>query len=156
HVVAHAGDLYITTSPDRAMAAAQNGATVWTVEPGSGELSSWADLPLALAFLTGTLAEVRKVLIERPELKGRSISALAWTPQGDVTGSTDNGTPIFATAGPDGETPQVFVGDEAKSREEEARLFAQTLIANNQVSSNDTLGRGQTHTLTNDQDRRPV
>ena len=80
------------------MVAAQNGATVWTVEPGSGELDRWEDLPLALAFLAGTLAEVRKLLSKRPELKGRPIGSLAWTPQGDVVGSTDDGMPIFATA----------------------------------------------------------
>ena len=156
HLKTKPGDLFITKSNDHAMVAAQNGATVWTVEPGSGELDRWEDLPLALGFLAGTLAEVRNLLSKRPELKGRPIGSLAWTPQGDVVGSTDEGMPIFATAGPDGETPQVFVKEEAKSREAEARSFAQTLIANDQVSLSGTLGPGQTHTLTNEQDRRPV
>src|SRR4030095_13681539 len=98
HLQAKPGDLFITKSNDHAMAAAQNGATVWRVEPGSGELDRWEDLPLALAFLAGTLAEVRNVLSDRPELKDRHIGSLAWTPQGDVLGSTDDGMPVFATA----------------------------------------------------------
>jgi hypothetical protein len=155
NVEAEPGDLLVTESQERAMAAAQRGATVWRVEPASGELDGWGDLPLALAFLGGTLDDVKKALSERPELEERPIGAAAWTPQGDVVGSTDNGKAIFATAGPDGETPEVFVGDEAKSREAEARSFAQTLIANDQVSTSGALGPGQTHTLTNSQGRRP-
>jgi hypothetical protein len=155
-IAAGSGDLFITENQDHAMAARQNGATVWTVQPGSGELDHWVDLPLALAFANGTLDELRKELTERPELQRHAISSLSWTPQGDATGSTDDGKPIFATAGPDGETPQVFVGPEAESRESEARVYLQTLLANNQVSLTGDLGSGQTHTLTNSEGRRPV
>src|SRR5262249_9809991 len=106
-ISAGSGDLFITENQDHAMAARQNGATVWTVQPGLGELDRWDDLPLALTFANGTLDELRKELTERPELQNHAISSLSWTPGGDATGSTDDGKPMFATAGPDGETPQV-------------------------------------------------
>ena len=150
------GDLFITENQDRAMAAAQRGATVWTVQSGTGELAAWEDLPLALAFANGTLDELKQVLTERPELQGHTIDTLSWTRDGNVVGSVDRGQPIFATAGPDGETPQVFLGQDARSREREAAMFTQTLSANRQLSPTDTLEPGQTHHLTNSKGRRPV
>src|SRR5215831_1147607 len=150
------GDLFITGDQDHAMSAEQKGATVWRVQPGFGELNQWEDLPLSIAFLNGTLNELRQVLIARPELQGHQISSLSWTPQGDASGSTDDGNPIFVTAGPDGETPQIFLGTEAEARQVEAQRFAQTLMANEQVSKTGNLGPGQTHTLTDGQGRRPI
>jgi hypothetical protein len=150
------GDLFITEDQDHAMAAAQKGATVWRVQPGFGELNQWEDLPLSMAFLNGTLDELRQVLTERPELQGHKISSLSWTSQGYASGSTDDGNPIFVTAGPDGETPQIFLGPEAEARQAEAQRFAQTLMANEQVSKTGNLGPGQTHTLTDGQGRRPI
>ena len=127
--------------------AAEKGARVWRVQDGFGELNKWDDLPLALAFANGTLAELRKVLTEGPELEDHTLDGLSWTPQGDAIGSTDDGRSIFATAGPDGGMPQVFVGQEAESRQREAQLFAQTLMANDQLSRTGRLAPGQTHTL---------
>ncbi len=150
------GDLLVTNDDDRAVAAVQSGATAWRVRPGTGELDSWDDLPLAIAFANGTLDDFREALNQRPELKGETIRSISWTPNGDVTGLTSPGTPLFATAGPRGETPQIFLGTDAEEREKAARTFMQTLIDNQQVSTAGNLTSGQTHTLTDGEGRRPV
>lgn len=151
----HSGDLLVTEDSDHTATAVQ-GARVWRVQAGVGELETWDDLPLAWAFAHGTLEELTPVLAERPELGGESIRSLAWTPKGDVTGTTNQGTPIFATAGPDGENPQVFVGPEALEREKEAHLYVRSLIDNGRVSQGEPPGPGQTHVQTKSKAGRPI
>ena len=155
-VEAAAGDLLVTDLSDHAAAAVARGARAWQVSAGTGELERWEDLPLAMAFAGGTLSDVEQSLAGRAELGGESIATLSWTPQGDVSGTTNRGTPVFATAGPDGETPQVFIGATARSREAAAASFAQTLTANAQVARSGELTSGQTHSLTDHGSRRPV
>src|ERR1041385_5898668 len=72
NVALSSADLFVTDDEAHAMRAAENGATAWTVRQGTGELETWGDLPLAVAFATGTLDDVARVIADRPELRGEA------------------------------------------------------------------------------------
>jgi hypothetical protein len=150
-------DIFITENPDRAAATAKltSSVRIILVKSQTGELEKWDDLALALAFLNGSIDELRRALTGRPEFRDKKFVELSWTSYGDATGLVDNAVPFFISAGADGENPEIFFGPAADERKAESRLFTDTLIANNKISLDGTLKSGQTYTLSTE-GQRPV
>jgi hypothetical protein len=142
-------DVFITENPDGVAADVRDRSIIkiFLVKSQFGDLESWADLPVSLAFLNGQIDELLRVLKNRQEFKQHKISEISWTSYGDATGVVDNMKPFFISSGADGENPRIFFGSEAEARKAETHLFISTLIANNKVSLNNQLTSGQTHTL---------
>ena len=113
---------------------------------------------MAVAFANGALSDVQSILEEILASKGLTLKSLAWTSDGHAVGEANaNGQamPVFATAGPDGENPQVFTGSEAQDRQAAAALFTSSLVASEAIATDEGLLPGQTHVLSAEGDRRP-